>query len=407
MATTALRDHPLPGTPALDSLLEQIAEGANQREREREAPFEAIELIKRSGLGALRLPIEDGGAGASLREFFEVLIALAEADSNVAHILRVHFSFVERLRQGFDADRRDRWVNLVNEGKIFGNAISEQNGRQVGMEGFETILVPHPDGSGDSLLNGEKFYSTGSLYSDYTQIYAATPQKTLAAITIPVDREGVSILDDWDGFGQRLTGTGTTRLVGVRVGPDEFLDFGDAEQMTAVPTIHGAFLQLYLQAVTVGALRAVRNDAVALVNRRRRSFSHSSAPSPTEDPQILQVVGEIAADAFAGEAIVLAAVERIEAAADTAVDGKVDPDLAEAAQVAAAEAKVAIDAFAPRTAGRLFDVGGASATQSTANLDRHWRNIRTISTHNPTINKASAVGDYLVNGTPPPRNGFF
>jgi hypothetical protein len=27
-------------------------------------------------------------------------------------------------------------------------------------------------------------------------------------------------------------------------------------------------------------------------------------------------------------------------------------------------------------------------------------------THNPIVNKASAVGDFFVNGTPPPRNGF-
>jgi alkylation response protein AidB-like acyl-CoA dehydrogenase len=406
MATTTLREHPLPGTPALARLLEQVADGAAERERALEAPFAAIDLIRKTRLGAIRVPAEDGGGGATLRQLFEVLIALAEADSNVAHILRVHFSFVERLRSGFDADHRERWIGLVNEGKIFGNAISEQNGRQVGMGGLETMLVPDPEGEGFR-LNGEKFYSTGSLYSDWTQIYAATPEGTIAAVTLPVDREGLSILDDWDGFGQRLTGTGTTRLDDVPVAPDEVVDFGLPEDMVAAPNVHGAFLQLYLQAVTVGALRAVRNDAVALVRRRRRSFSHSAAESPVDDPQILQVVGEIAADAFAAEAIVLAAAERIDAAGESIVDGVPDPALAEAAQVAAAEAKVAIDAFAPRTASRLFDVGGASATQSSANLDRHWRNIRTISTHNPTINKASAVGDFFVNGTPPPRNGFF
>jgi alkylation response protein AidB-like acyl-CoA dehydrogenase len=406
MATIALREHPLPGTPALARLLEQVADGAAERERALEAPFAAIDLVRETRLGALRVPAEDGGGGATLRQLFEALIALAEADSNVAHILRVHFSFVERLRAGFDPDRRERWIGLVNEGKIFGNAISEQNGRQVGMGGLETLLVPDPEGDGFR-LDGEKFYSTGSLYSDWTQIYAMTPEGRIVAITLPVDREGVSILDDWDGFGQRLTGTGTTRLVDVRVAADEVVHFGLPEDLVAAPHIHGAFLQLYLQAVTAGALRAVRNDAVALVKRRRRSFSHSTAEKPADDPQILQVVGEIAADAFAAEAIVLAAAERIEAAADSIVDGAPDPGLAEAAQVAAAEAKVAIDAFAPRTAGRLFDVGGASATQSAANLDRHWRNIRTISTHNPTISKASAVGDFLVNGTPPPRNGFF
>ena len=404
MATTSLRP-PLPGTPELEELLAQIAAGASEREREREAPFAQIELIRRARLGSLRVPVAEGGGGATVRGLFEVLIALAEADSNVAHILRVHFSFVERIIAGFHAADRERWIGLINEGAIFGNAISEQSGRAVGM-GFETLLTPDPSGDGYR-LNGVKYYSTGSLYSDWTQIYASTPEGTVAAATIPVDREGVSILDDWDGFGQRLTGTGTTRLDDVWVEPHEVVDFGTPEQMAEAPSIWGAFLQLYLQAVTAGVLRAVRNDAVALVGRRRRSFTHSVDESPAQDPQVLQVVGQIAADAFAGEAIVLAAAERIDAAADSVVDGVPDPGLAEAAQIAAAEAKVAIDSFAPRTASALFDAGGASATQAAANLDRHWRNIRTISTHNPTFNKASAVGDHLVNGTPPPRNGFF
>lgn len=405
MATAALREHPLPGSTALAELLEQVAEGSAERELRREAPFAAIELIKEARLGSLRVPIAEGGGGASLRQLFEVLIALAESDSNVAHILRVHFAFVERLWAGFDAANHDRWVGLVNAGKIFGNAVSEQNGLQVGM-GFETTLTPDPAGDGFR-LEGEKFYSTGSMYSDFVQIYASTPADTIAAITLPIDREGMSVLDDWDGFGQRLTGTGTTRLVDVRVEPDEVVDLGSRADLELAPGIHGAFLQLYLQAVTVGILRAVRGDAVALVRRRRRAFSHSTDGVPAHDPQVLQVVGEIAADAFAGEAIVLAAAERIEAAAVSTVDGRPDPELAEAAQIAAAEAKVAIDSFAQRTAGALFDAGGASATQSSYNLDRHWRNIRTISTHNPTFLKASAVGDHLVNGTPPPRNGFF
>jgi alkylation response protein AidB-like acyl-CoA dehydrogenase len=154
-------------------------------------------------------------------------------------------------------------------------------------------------------------------------------------------------------------------------------------------------------------LAAVRNDAVALVRRRRRGFGHAVADRPADDPQVLQVVGEIAADAFAARAIVLGAAERIQDAVDSALGGVPDPALAHRAQIAAADAKVAIDRFSPATASRLFDAGGASATQQVWNLDRHWRNARTISTHNPAFLKATAVGDWHVNGTPPPANGFF
>jgi alkylation response protein AidB-like acyl-CoA dehydrogenase len=138
-----------------------------------------------------------------------------------------------------------------------------------------------------------------------------------------------------------------------------------------------------------------------------RSFNHSIAERPTEDAQILQIVGEISADAFAAEAIVLAAADAIQLATDSVEAGFPDPDLAHRAQLAAAQAKSVVDRFSFTTATRLFDVGGASATQRKYNLDRHWRNARTVAGHNPTFGKSTAIGDYEVNGTSLPTNGFF
>ena len=391
-----------PGSRELQGLLARIAEGANERERDRVQPYEQIQWIRDAGLGRLRIPIEHGGAGASLRELFQVVIDLAAVDSNVAHILRAHFWFVEQQLQSPRSESRTRWLTLINQGKIFGNATSEQSGLQVGLF-FESTLTPNANGIGYR-LNGNKYYSTGSLFSDWIQVYATTPEGTIAGATIPVDRQGLTLKDDWDGFGQRLTGTGTTILNNVYVAPEEFADYGSPFSLP--PSYQFAFLQLYLQALTAGILRNVQEDAVALVRRRRRNFSHATTERPTEDHQLFQVVGEIAADAFAAEAIVLAAADRIQTAADSVVDGLPNPDLARDAQIAAAEAKVAVDRFSYQTASRLFDAGGASATQAIYNLDRHWRNARTTSTHNPTFLKASVVGDFLVNGTPPPLNGF-
>jgi alkylation response protein AidB-like acyl-CoA dehydrogenase len=394
-----------PNSPELRALLAEIAVGASEREAKRIAPHEQIQQLAQAGLGRLRIPVAEGGAGATLRELFEFLIQLAEADSNVAHILRVHYWFVESQLQRSAADPlRERYIGLVNQGHILGNGFSEQSQRAVGLY-FDTTLTPDPSGKGHR-LNGKKYYSTGSLYASYTQIFASTPQGTIAAATIPVGREGLTLEDDWDGFGQRLTGTGSTILDNVHVADDEVEDFGDPDNQQA-PSYQYAFLQLFLQAVAAGILRAVQNDAVALVQRRKRSFSHAQAALPTADLQVLQVVGEIAADSFAADAIVLAAADVIAAAAASVKDGAPDKALAEQAQIAAAKAKVAIDRFANATASRLFDAGGASATQAVYNLDRHWRNVRTASTHNPTFSKASAVGDFHVNGRQPPLNGYF
>jgi alkylation response protein AidB-like acyl-CoA dehydrogenase len=403
MGTTTITEPVRPGSPELAALLARIGEGAEEREREQRPPFEVISWIKEAGLGRLRVPVHEGGAGATVREFFETLIALAEADSNAAHILRTHYWFVEQQVQSADPDARARGLALVNSNAIVGNAFSEQSKRPVGLY-FDTAFTPDGDGY---RLDGTKYYSTGSIYSDYAQVWASAPNGRIAGAVIPVDRKGVTIADDWDGFGQRLTGTGTTILDNVRIEPEEYFDLGepDGEQP---PSYQGAFLQLYLQALTAGVLRSVRNDAVALVKRRTRNFSHAAAPqTPADDRQVLQVVGEIAADAFAAEAIVLLAAEQIQRAADSVIDGVPSVATADAAQHAAAQAKVAIDRFSYATAAKLFDVGGASATQSAYNLDRHWPNARTISTHNPTFLKASAVGDHIVNGASFPANAYF
>lgn len=393
-----------PGTRAWAELLDRISQGAAERERDRVAPHEVIGWVKAAGVGRLRLPVEDGGAGLTIPELFAALIDLAEADSSVPHILRTHFWFVEQhLQNRDDPTFRRRLIELAGQDKLVGNGFSEQNRQPVGLN-FDTAFTR--DGEGYR-LNGTKYYSTSSIYSDYTQIWAAAPGGRIAGAVIPVDRQGVSILDDWDGFGQRLTGTGTTQLDDVRVEAEEFFDLGSPED-EPVPGYQGAFLQLTLQAYTAGVLRAVRNDALALVRRRTRSYSHAGKPqAPAEDAQVQQVIGEISADAFAAEAIVLRAAEAIQHAADSVVDAVPTAEAAEAAQLAAAQAKVAIDRFSYAAAARLFDVGGTSATQAAYNLDRHWRNVRTISTHNPTFLKATAIGAHELHGTPFPANAYF
>ena len=326
MSTTTSTPAIRPGSDELTALLARIAAGAEERERELKAPFEVIGWIKEAGLGRLRIPVEEGGGGASVRELFATLIALAEADSNVAHILRTHYWFVEQQLASPTPDDRARGIALLNSGALVGNGFSEQSKRPVGLY-FETAFTHDP--SGGYRLNGAKYYSTGTLYSDFTQIWAAAPDGRIGGAVIPIDREGVTIENDWDGFGQRLTATGTTRLSNVYVAEEEFFDLGEPDGPQP-PSYYGAFLQLYLQAVTAGILRSVRNDAVALAKRRARNFSHATPPqSPSDDRQVLQVVGEIAADAFAAEAIVLRAAESIQDAFDSVVDGAPSPEAAE------------------------------------------------------------------------------
>ncbi len=391
-----------PDSPQLAELLAEIGAESAVRERDRIAPYAQIDLLRAARFGALRVPREYGGAGTSLRETFRLIMALASVDSNVAHILRSHFAFVEQARRSTDPEQRERWLLRAAAGTIVAGAATELGSHKVGAESFGTRL--RRDAAGTLRLNGVKYYSTGSLYADALLYIALDENDEIVSVVVPADREGVTLEDDWDGLGQSLTGTGTTRLEDVAVEPEEVLDW---DAPADGPTKRFGVLQLYITAVIAGATRNAANDAIALVRGRAgRPFAHAAA-DPTEDPLLQEVVGEMVSAAYAAEAIVLRAAGAQDAEADSVVDGRPDPALADRAAREAAEAKIAVDQIALAATARLFDLGGASATKRERNLDRHWRNVRTLSTHNPLLHKSQAVGDEALNGTPLPPNWFF
>jgi alkylation response protein AidB-like acyl-CoA dehydrogenase len=390
--------------PELAALLAFIGEGASDRDRERALPFAVIDAIRSARLGALRIAPEAGGGGATNRELFETVIRLGDADPNVAHILRNHFTFVERFVRGATAPKHEKWRRAVVEGAIFGLAYGELDQAKVGSKEANTVLTPEGDGY---RLSGIKYYSTGTLYADYVLVRAKLPSDGLASAIIPVTREGVEIIDDWDGFGQKLTGSGTTILREVRVEADEVVP--DTEGHFFTQSYTGPVPQLILTAVNAGILRGILRDAAALVRRRERSYSHASADRPADDPILQVTVGQIACNAFAAEATVLAAADGLDRLdlARAAGDEAAFDEATHEASLLTSKAKVVVDELAIRSAGQLLDVGGASATKQSSNLDRHWRNARTLASHNPGAYKARAIGDHAINGTPLPLNGFF
>jgi alkylation response protein AidB-like acyl-CoA dehydrogenase len=335
-----------------------------------------------------------------VRDLVALVLRLAQADPDVAHALRAHFAFVEQRLRSPASPARARWLALVRDGAIFGNASTELGPTAAGAPTFATRLRADGDGF---RLDGTKYYSTGSLYADRIAVVGQDEAGAIVSVVIPATRAGVTLEDDWDGIGQGLTGTGTTRLEAVRVEPEEVLRDRFPEGVAA----RQGFLQLYLTAVIAGIVGSAAADAVALVRGRARGFAHAAGPTPATDPLLQQVVGEIAAAAYVAEAAVLRAAGALDREAASVTDGVPDPDAAHAASLEAAQAKVVVDALAQRATSRLFDAGGAAATRRAADLDRHWRNVRTIASHNPAADKARAIGDHAINGTPLPANWFF
>ena len=397
----------LPGSPQWDELLGRIAAGAKDRDLNDENPFDQVAALKRAGFGTLRLPPELGGSGLTVPQLFSAVIDVARADPIVAHIFRTHFWFTEERLRTASQPASVQWLRKVADGKLFGNAFSEKGANAVGSLVFNTRLLPDP--AGGFRLDGEKFYSTGTLFSDYLTVTATTDHDSVATVVVPADRTGVKLIDDWDGFGQRRTGTGTTIFKNVAVTSDEILADSPYDA-PAVPSVQYASLQLFIHAVVAGILAGVVDDGVTLLRSRDRSFSHAPTERPTDDPLLQRLLGELASTAYVAKAAVLDAAQAIALATDsaaTAADGNPDAQSALEAQLKVAKVKVHLDAIAPEAATRLLELGGASAASRQKGLDRHWRNIRTITLHNPVAYKAVAIGASLLHDTPLPANAYF
>jgi alkylation response protein AidB-like acyl-CoA dehydrogenase len=389
------------GSPELTVLLEYIDAGVVDRDRDDRHPFEEFEVIRAARLGALRLPVADGGGGATLTDLFETVIALGAADPNVAHSLRNHFNFTESLlRHPDSAD--GRWLDEVKAGKLFGTSTTELSRKQAGRRtrDFDSAVT---ETTGGLRLSGTKFYSTGNLYADYLVVSASGPEGDSVRVVVPAQSEGVHLEKDWDGIGQRFTGSGTTSYDNVAVDRANFLSRGN---LYGELTYSATFPQLYLTAVIAGILRRVTRDAAHLVRTKQRTFYHAAAEEPVEDPILQQSVGLLSSQAFAAEALVLSAADALSDAYAAYGTGS-EPDLSLRAALRAAKAKVIVDELALRAAGDLFDVGGGTAARRSSHLDRHWRNIRTLAAHNPKTYKAKAIGAHELTGEGLPNGAFF
>ena len=372
-------------------LIDAARAGAVERELDRELPLALVRGLARAGVGAVRLPASEGGGGASIAEATALTITLSAADASIGHLLRSHHGFVELvLRRPPGADR-DEWIRRIAGGAIVGNATSELTGTTLA-----DISTRVTEVDGRWLLDGRKFYSTGTLYSDWVYLAAADGDARVT-FAVPTDAPGVTVLDDWDGFGQRATASGTTVFDGVEVDPASFATYG------AGPLTHiQAFYQLHLVAVLAGIAEEVVRDAREFVRPRERSYVHANAARPADDPQVLEVMGRLSTTAFAVRAATLEAARLLDVAAASAPVGEpLDPRALEEAELAVYRAQLLATDEVPAAATRLFEVGGASATERTRALDRHWRNARVVASHNPSIFKARTIGEWEVREVGP------
>jgi SfnB family sulfur acquisition oxidoreductase len=375
-------------------LAEEFAAEAAARDAERRLPGPELDRLSAAGLLAITVPRAYGGADVSARTVAEVFRLLAAADPSIAQIPQSHFVYVNVLRRQGSPEQHKFFFAEILDGRRLGNAQSEAGTKHV--QDYRTTLVAAPDGG--LLLNGTKHYSTGALFAHWIPVLARREDQTLHVAYVPRDAPGLTVIDDWDGMGQRTTASGTVELRDVAVPQDRVVPHHLTFQG---PQLHGAFAQLLHAAIDVGIAGGALREAVAFVRTKARPWFESGQERAADDPLVIQRVGELGVKIRAAEALLDAAAAAVDAAT-----GDLTDESAAAASIAVAAAKAFADPVAIELGNAIFELGGTRSSLDGLNLHRHWRNARTHTLHDPARWKIQHIGRYLLNGELPPRHGL-
>ena len=373
------------------ALAEQFKSNAVQRDAQRILPFQEIEAYSQSGLWAITVPKQYGGAEVSSLTVAKIIALMSGVDGSIGQIPQNHFYALEVLRNTGTEQQKQKLYAEVLKGARFGNALAEFKTKNATQK--QTAITPTEHGF---VVNGEKFYCTGSLFAHRIPTLVKDHENREFLAFIARESEGLELIDDWSGFGQRTTGSGTVKFNNVQVAAEDIIPFDTAFSQA---TLVGPFAQIMHAAIETGIARAAFEETLHRV-RQARPWIDSGVDQATADPLILFELGRIVADVRASEVLLKQAARSIDAAKPQPTAHNIAKASLDVAKVRAHSTETALKA-----SSKLIELAGSRGSQREDGLDRFWRNARVHTLHDASRWKYYFIANHLLNGVLPPRRG--
>ncbi|WP_300732744.1 SfnB family sulfur acquisition oxidoreductase [Pseudomonas sp.] len=379
---------------AAHDLANAAREHAAKRDQQRKLPWSHIEQFTRSGLGSISIPREFGGPQVSFVTLAEVFVIISAADPALGQIPQNQVGILNLISATATPAQKKDLFSHVLQGWRIANAGPERGSKNT----LELKARITADGD-EFIINGQKFYSTGSLFAHWIAVKALNEDGKQVMAFVRRGTPGLRVVDDWSGFGQRTTASGTVLLNNVRVDAERVIDNW---RLNETPHIQGAVSQLIQAAIDLGIAREAINDAIHFVRERSRPWVDAKVERNSDDPYVIADIGKLKIELHAAEAVLRKAGRVL----DEVSAAPIDAQSAARASIAVAEAKVLSTELSLLASEKLFELAGSRASLAEFNLDRHWRNARVHTLHDPVRWKYYAIGAYRLNGTLPARHSW-
>lgn len=380
--------HELRATPlqTARALAKEFALSAVERDEYGGTPKAQRDALRASGLLAMSIPAQFGGLGASWAETFDVVREFARVDSSIAHVFGFHHLMLATVRLFGSPEQWQPWFELTaRQNWFWGNALNPLDTRTT-VRNF----------GGWREFSGKKSFCSGA--SDSQMLIASAVDETdagkLLIAAIPSGRTGISLHGDWDNMGQRQTDSGSATFERVRVEEsDLLLDPGPLS--TPFACLRPLIAQLHFAHIFLGIAQGAFEEARHYTLTEMRPWFKSGAAQSHQDPYVLEHYGDFWVGLESARLLVEHAALQLDRA--WAKGPKLTAEERGQVAVSIATAKVAAHRHGLEICSKVFEVTGARATHSAVGLDRHWRNLRTQSLHDPLHYKINELGDWALN----------
>ena len=379
---------------AARDLADAAREHAAKRDQQRKLPWSLIEQFTRSGLGSISIPREFGGPQVSFVTLAEVFAIISAADPALGQIPQNQVGILNLISSTATPSQKEQLFSSVLQGWRIGNAGPERGSKNT--LDLKARITADED---DLVISGQKFYSTGALFAHWIAVKALNDDGKPVMAFVRRGTPGLRVVDDWSGFGQRTTASGTVLLNSVRIDDELVID---SWRLGEVPNIQGSVSQLIQAAIDLGIAREAITDTISFVRERSRPWIDARVERNSDDPYVIADIGKLKIELHAAEALLRKAGRVL----DEVSAAPIDAQAAARASIAVAEAKVLSTELSLLASEKLFELAGSSATLARFNLDRHWRNARVHTLHDPVRWKYHAIGTYRLNGTLPARHSW-
>ena len=379
---------------AARKLAASAREHAGKRDQQRKLPWSLVEEFTRSGLGSISIAREFGGPQVSFVTLAEVFATISAADPALGQIPQNQVGILSLIAATATRAQKEQLFASVLQGWRIGNAGPERGSKNT------LDLKARITADGDEFaISGQKFYSTGALFAHWVAVKALNDEGRQVMAFVRRGTPGLRVVDDWSGFGQRTTASGTVLLNNVRVEAELVVD---SSRLNDAPNIQGAVSQLIQAAIDLGIARGAIADTISFVRERSRPWIDAKVERNSDDPYVIADIGKLHIELHAAEALLRKAGRVL----DEVSAAPIDAPAAARASITVAEAKVLSTELSLLASEKLFELAGSRASLAEFNLDRHWRNARVHTLHDPVRWKYHAIGAYRLNGTLPARHSW-